>query len=88
MVGGAARRLPAPRGRGGRLDAGAFLRTHVLRPTWHLVPPDRLFPLLALTGPGLLRSLAGRWRDLGLEPPVLALATDAGPARRWPTGAR
>ncbi len=58
-------------------DAGDFVRTHVLRPTWHLVPPDRLFALLALTGPRLLRSLATRWRDLGLDPPVLARAADA-----------
>lgn len=58
-------------------DAGDFVRTHVLRPTWHLVPPDRLFALLALTGPRLLRSLTTRWRDLGLDPPVLARAADA-----------
>ena len=58
-------------------DAGDFVRTHVLRPTWHLVPPDRLFALLALTGPRLLRSLTTRWRDLGLDLPVLARAADA-----------
>jgi len=32
-------------------DAGAFLRTHVMRPTWHYVAPEDLRWLLALTGP-------------------------------------
>ncbi|HRE27323.1 MAG TPA: winged helix DNA-binding domain-containing protein, partial [Anaerolineales bacterium] len=32
-------------------DAGAFLRTHVLRPTWHFVAPEDIRWLLALTAP-------------------------------------
>ncbi|TCK22221.1 winged helix DNA-binding domain-containing protein [Pseudonocardia endophytica] len=32
-------------------DAGGLIRTHVLRPTWHLVLPDDLRWLLELTGP-------------------------------------
>ena len=47
-------------------DAGAFLRVHVLRPTWHFVPPDRHRELLALTAPRLVPSLAARWRELAL----------------------
>ena len=31
--------------------AGEFLRTHVLRPTWHFVAPEDLGWLLGLTGP-------------------------------------
>ena len=32
-------------------DAGALVRTHVLRPTWHFVAPEDLRWMLALTGP-------------------------------------
>ena len=33
------------------LSAGAILRSHLLRPTWHLVARDDISWLLALTGP-------------------------------------
>ena len=48
-------------------DAGSFLRTHVLRPTWHFVTPDDLRWMLALTGPRIKRSMAARDRFLGLD---------------------
>src|SRR4051794_24635215 len=57
-------------------DAGAFVRTHVLRPTWHFVPPEELRDLLALTGPRVAASCAARWRELGLPAEVRAEATD------------
>jgi hypothetical protein len=57
-------------------DAGAFIRTHVLRPTWHFVPPEELRDLLALTGPRVAASCAARWRELGLPAEVRAEATD------------
>jgi hypothetical protein len=56
-------------------DAGAFVRTHVLRPTWHFVPPEELRDLLALTGPRVAASCAARWRELGLPADVRADAT-------------
>jgi hypothetical protein len=33
------------------LDAGAILRTHLLRPTWHFVAPADIRWLLVLTAP-------------------------------------
>jgi hypothetical protein len=48
-------------------DAGAIVRTHVLRPTWHFVLPADIRWLLALTAPRLRNSIAGRWRDLGID---------------------
>src|SRR3954470_18846456 len=57
-------------------DAGAFVRTHVLRPTWHFVPPEELRDLLALTGPRVAGSCAARWRELELSAEVRAEATD------------
>ncbi len=49
------------------LDAGAFVRTHILRPTWHFVAPEDLRWILALTSPRVLSSMAGRHRQLGLD---------------------
>jgi hypothetical protein len=48
-------------------DAGAFLRTHLLRPTWHFVRPEDLRWILDLTSPRVLASMAGRHRQLGLD---------------------
>lgn len=57
-------------------EAGGFLRTHVLRPTWHYVPPEELRPLLALTGPRVAAGCAARWRELELPAPLRVRATD------------
>jgi hypothetical protein len=57
-------------------DAGAFLRLHVLRPTWHFVAPERLRDIVSLSGPRVAASLAGRWRELGLTTHVRERATD------------
>lgn len=46
---------------------GGWVRTHVLRPTWHLVAPEDLRWLQRLTGPRVEASLAARHRGLGLD---------------------
>ncbi len=51
----------------GELDGGDFLRTHILRPTWHFVAPEDLRWILALTSPRVLAGMAGRHRQLGLD---------------------
>lgn len=48
-------------------DASAFLRTHILRPTWHFVAPEDLRWILALTSPRVLSSMGARHRQLGLD---------------------
>ena len=48
-------------------DAGAFLRTHVMRPTWHYVAPQDFRWLLALTGPRVHAMNAGVYRMLELD---------------------
>ena len=48
-------------------DAGAFLRAHILRPTWHFVAPEDLRWILELTSPRVLSGMAGRHRQLGLD---------------------
>lgn len=58
------------------LDAGEIVRTHVLRPTWHLVAASDLRWLLELTSPRVLRGLAGRQRQLGLDEATIAAGID------------
>lgn len=50
-------------------DRGAFVRTHILRPTWHFVAPEDLRWILALTSPRVLAGMKGRHRQLGLDEP-------------------
>lgn len=49
------------------LDAGVLVRTHVLRPTWHLVAAEDVRWLLGLSAPRIASSLGGRHRQLGLD---------------------
>ena len=53
-------------------DAGAVLRTHVLRPTWHYVSPADLAWLMPLSGPRVDRSNARRYDELELDQRTLA----------------
>jgi hypothetical protein len=48
-------------------DSGGFLRTHLLRPTWHHVRPDDIGWLLALTGPRIESLLRNQNRTIGLS---------------------
>lgn len=49
------------------LDAGRFLRTHVLRPTWHFVAPEDLRWMLSLTSGRVLSGMRARHHELGLD---------------------
>lgn len=53
----------------GDLSSGEFLRTHILRPTWHFVRPADLRWILAVTSPRVEAKLAGRHRQLDLDAP-------------------
>jgi hypothetical protein len=48
-------------------DNSAFLRTHILRPTWHFVAPEDLHWILALTSRRVISGMAARHRQLGLD---------------------
>ncbi len=52
------------------LDHGEILRTHVLRPTWHLVAARDIKWMLALTAPRIVASAAYSWRTAGLDADV------------------
>ncbi|HEX8977000.1 MAG TPA: winged helix DNA-binding domain-containing protein [Solirubrobacteraceae bacterium] len=56
------------------LAQGRVIRTHVLRPTWHLVSAEDIHWLLDLTAPRVQQRNATMYRKLGLDPPLLARA--------------
>lgn len=47
--------------------SGAILRTHVLRPTWHLVTPDDIRWMLELTGPRVHRAIASSFKRYEID---------------------
>ncbi|CAN7480292.1 winged helix DNA-binding domain-containing protein [Knoellia sp. LjRoot47] len=51
-------------------SAGGWVRTHILRPTWHHVAPEDLRWIQALTGPKVESSDAARQRQLGITEQV------------------
>jgi Winged helix DNA-binding domain len=55
----------------GLFDAGAILRTHVMRPTWHFVLPEDVRWLLELTAPRVKASIGFRDRELGIDAEII-----------------
>jgi Winged helix DNA-binding domain len=53
-------------------DAGTFVRSHVMRPTWHFIAPEDLRWLLALTAPRVHRANGYQYRALELDASVRA----------------
>ena len=58
-------------------DRGDFLRTHVMRPTWHFVAQEDLRWLLGLTAPRVHAVNAHRYRALGLDAATLTAGATA-----------
>lgn len=54
------------------LNKGEIIRTHVLRPTWHIVSADDLRWILALTAPQIKAGMKSRHKELGLTDAILA----------------
>ncbi len=57
------------------IDSGKILRTHVLRPTWHLVAAEDIHWMLELTAPHLLGPLYSSSKKMGLDMALLRKAT-------------
>jgi len=53
------------------IEKGELLRTHLLRPTWHLVAAKDIHWLLELTAPHIIAAQKGRHKELGLTEGVL-----------------
>ncbi len=67
-----------PAGLAGLIGAGELVRTHVLRPTWHLVHRDDARWLVELTAPRIRRMTVRQLeRDLDLPPVRVDLLADA-----------
>ena len=57
-------------------DQGSLLRTHVMRPTWHLVVPEDIRWMLELTGPRIRQGMAARDRQLEIDDRVVERACE------------
>lgn len=53
------------------LNEGKILRTHLLRPTWHLVSAEDIYWILELTAPHIKPSMRARHRELGLTEKIV-----------------
>lgn len=53
-------------------NAGEILRTHLLRPTWHLVSRDDINWMLSLTAPRIRAAAAFRDKQLGLDEKIFS----------------
>ena len=56
------------------LNDGTILRTHLLRPTWHLVSSDDIYWMLKLTGPRIKTSLKSRHKSLEIDDKVITMS--------------
>lgn len=59
------------------MTRGEFIRTHVLRPTWHLVTPADLRWMMALTGPRVSQTMKTYNTTMGLTPAMFRRSHDA-----------
>lgn len=64
------------------------VRSWPLRGTLHVLPTDRLRPILAITGPRLLQQAAARHRQLELDEPTFRRARDVAEAELAGGGSR
>jgi hypothetical protein len=53
------------------INEGKILRTHILRPTWHLVLPDDIHWMLKLTAPRIKALYKGYHQKLGIDQDLL-----------------
>lgn len=53
------------------INKGEIIRTHVLRPTWHLVAADDMHWMLQLTAQSIKNTLKSRHKQLEIDEPLL-----------------
>ncbi|CAM3358207.1 Winged helix DNA-binding domain-containing protein [Flavobacterium longum] len=58
------------------LDDGHIIRTHVLRPTWHLAPAEDIGWMLELTSENILRQMKSMNAKLGLDAKLFTKSAD------------
>jgi hypothetical protein len=57
-------------------DAGTIVRTHVMRPTWHIVPGQDVRWMLALTASKIKAAIASYDREMNLDAALIARSND------------
>ncbi|TAE26169.1 MAG: winged helix DNA-binding domain-containing protein [Cytophagales bacterium] len=58
------------------LNTGKLVRTHILRPTWHIVAAQHVRWMMALTGKSIKAASASRDRELGIDVALYARTND------------
>jgi hypothetical protein len=58
------------------IDDGEIIRTHVLRPTWHLAAAEDIGWMLELTSGNILRQFNSMNKKIGLDEKIFAKSTD------------
>lgn len=58
------------------LNTGELVRTHILRPTWHIVAAQDVRWMMALTGKNIKAAAASRDRDLGIDTALYVRTND------------
>jgi hypothetical protein len=58
------------------IDSGDIIRTHVLRPTWHIVSSDDIYWIIEFTAPQIKASMSYRDRQLEITGDILNKAYD------------
>jgi hypothetical protein len=58
------------------LNTGELVRTHILRPTWHIVAAQDVRWMMALTGKNIKAASASRDRDLGIDAALYVRVND------------
>lgn len=53
------------------INNGEIIRTHLLRPTWHLVSAKDIYWMLELTAPQIKATLKSRHKELGLSQTII-----------------
>lgn len=54
------------------LDRGEIIRTHLMRPTWHLVAAADIYWMLDLTAPQILTAMKSRHKQLEMTPELVS----------------
>lgn len=54
------------------INSGKIIRTHIMRPTWHLVSANDIYWMTELSAPHLISSMKGRQKELGLTEAIFS----------------
>ncbi|HXP51100.1 MAG TPA: winged helix DNA-binding domain-containing protein [Bacteroidia bacterium] len=54
------------------INSGKIIRTHIMRPTWHLVSAKDIYWMTELSAPHLISSMRGRQKELGLTEAIFS----------------